>query len=86
MTKEGILELGSVEWLSALLAEFDCQTGTLHRADGEWLDLVVAQGVPEPLMPWNGFSWKSTARPSFAASLFLCLFRLALCAAAGLMF
>jgi len=40
-----------VKWLSALLAEFDCQTGTLHRADGEWLDLVVAKGVPEQLMP-----------------------------------
>lgn len=51
MTKDGALELGSVEWLSALLSEFDCQTGTLHRADGEWLDLVVSQGVPEPLMP-----------------------------------
>ncbi len=51
MTKEGTLELGSVKWLSALLAEFDCQTGTLHRADGEWLDLVVAKGVPEQLMP-----------------------------------
>ena len=40
-----------MKWLSALLAEFDCQTGTLHRADGEWLDLVVAKGVPEQLMP-----------------------------------
>ena len=38
-------------WLSELLENFDCQTGTLHRADGEWLDLVVAQGVPETLMP-----------------------------------
>jgi GAF domain-containing protein len=37
-------------WLSELLEEFGCQTGTLHRADGEWLDLVVARGVPEALM------------------------------------
>lgn len=28
-----------------------CQTGTLHRSDGEWLDLVAAIGVPEALMP-----------------------------------
>lgn len=39
------------DWLSEVLEHFDCQTGTLHRADGEWLDLVVAQGVPETLMP-----------------------------------
>lgn len=38
-------------WLSELLEKSGCQTGTLHRADGEWLDLVVAQGVPESLMP-----------------------------------
>ena len=51
MTNESGCELGSEAWLSAVLADFECQTGTLHRADGEWLDLVVAQGVPEQLMP-----------------------------------
>ncbi|MFC7338427.1 GAF domain-containing protein [Haloferula chungangensis] len=51
MTRELTSGLGSADWLSALLADFDCQTGTLHRADGEWLDLVVAQGVPDQLMP-----------------------------------
>ncbi|MBK1828391.1 GAF domain-containing protein [Haloferula rosea] len=38
-------------WMTAVLADFGCETGTLHRADGEWLDLVAAIGVPEPLMP-----------------------------------
>jgi putative methionine-R-sulfoxide reductase with GAF domain len=38
-------------WLAGVLASFDCQTGTLHRADGEFLDLVAQVGVPEPLLP-----------------------------------
>lgn len=38
-------------WLAAVMADFGCLTGTLHKADGEWLDLVVAIGVPESLMP-----------------------------------
>lgn len=38
-------------WLAPVLEAFCCQTGTLHRADGEFLDLVVAIGVPEVLMP-----------------------------------
>jgi hypothetical protein len=38
-------------WLGQVMGGFGCVTGTLHRADGEWLDLVVAIGVPEPLMP-----------------------------------
>ncbi len=38
------------ERLGEVLAEFGCQTGTLHRADGEWLELVCAIGVPEELM------------------------------------
>ncbi len=38
-------------WLGEVLGGFGCQTGTLHKADGEWLDLVAAIGVPEPLMP-----------------------------------
>ncbi len=37
------------EKLGEVLAEFGCQTGTLHRAEGEWLDLVCAIGVPEEL-------------------------------------
>lgn len=32
------------------MAEFGCQTGTLHRAEGEWLYLVAQVGVPEFLM------------------------------------
>lgn len=32
------------------MAEFGCQTGTLHRAEGEWLYLVAQIGVPEFLM------------------------------------
>ncbi len=32
------------------MAEFECQTGTLHRAEGEWLHLVASIGVPEFLM------------------------------------
>ena len=38
-------------WLAGVLAEFSCQTGTLHRADGEFLDLVAHVGVPEMLIP-----------------------------------
>lgn len=38
-------------WLADVLASFGCQTGTLHRADGEFLDLVAQVGVPEPLLP-----------------------------------
>ncbi|MDP0490366.1 MAG: GAF domain-containing protein [Verrucomicrobiota bacterium JB023] len=39
-------------WLQAVLAEFDCQTGTLHRTvEGYSLDLIVAIGVPDHLLP-----------------------------------
>jgi L-methionine (R)-S-oxide reductase len=38
-------------WLAGVLASFNCQTGTLHRADGEFLDLVAQVGVPESLLP-----------------------------------
>ena len=38
-------------WLGEVLGAFGCQTGTLHRADGEFLDLVVQAGVPEFLLP-----------------------------------
>lgn len=38
-------------WLTGVLGHFGCETGTLHRADGEWLDLVVAMGVPDALLP-----------------------------------
>ena len=38
-------------WLADVLASFGCQTGTLHRADGEFLDLVAHVGVPEMLIP-----------------------------------
>lgn len=38
--------------LAEILAEHDCQTGTLHRstADGAFLDLVCQIGVPEGLL------------------------------------
>jgi L-methionine (R)-S-oxide reductase len=36
--------------LQETMAEFGCQTGTLHRAEGEWLYLVAQVGVPEFLM------------------------------------
>ena len=42
------------DWLARVLAEFDCQTGTLHRADGEFLDLVAHRGVPDFLLPKIG--------------------------------
>lgn len=38
--------------LLSILREFDCQTGTLHRADadGRMLELLCQQGVPEALL------------------------------------
>jgi signal transduction protein with GAF and PtsI domain len=36
--------------LREAMAEFGCQTGTLHRAEGEWLHLVAMAGVPEFLL------------------------------------
>ncbi len=40
------------DWLRRILVESGCQTGTLHRsADGRWLELVAAVGVPEKLLP-----------------------------------
>lgn len=41
----------AAQWLAGVLADFSCQTGTLHRADGEFLDLVAHIGVPEMLIP-----------------------------------
>jgi putative methionine-R-sulfoxide reductase with GAF domain len=38
------------EKLKEAMAEFGCQTGTLHRAEGEWLHLVAHAGVPEFLL------------------------------------
>ncbi len=42
-----------VETLAGILAEFHCQTGTLHRtrADGQSLELLCQIGVPEVLIP-----------------------------------
>ncbi|MBC7978975.1 MAG: GAF domain-containing protein [Armatimonadetes bacterium] len=40
----------SEQKLRQVLGEFECQTGTLHRADGEWLYLVSQVGVPEFLL------------------------------------
>ena len=36
--------------LREAMEEFGCQTGTLHRAEGEWLHLVAQVGVPEFLL------------------------------------
>ncbi|QTN31741.1 GAF domain-containing protein [Akkermansiaceae bacterium] len=36
--------------LKDAMDEFSCQTGTLHRAEGEWLHLVAHAGVPEFLL------------------------------------
>ena len=36
--------------LKAAMDEFGCQTGTLHRAEGEWLFLLSQHGVPEVLL------------------------------------
>jgi L-methionine (R)-S-oxide reductase len=36
--------------LKEAMEEFGCQTGTLHRAEGEWLHLVAYAGVPEFLL------------------------------------
>lgn len=38
------------EKLRKAMEDFACQTGTLHRADGEWLFLVSQSGVPEFLI------------------------------------
>ena len=36
--------------LKEVMDKFDCQTGTLHRADGEWLLIVSHVGVPDSLV------------------------------------
>ncbi len=36
--------------LKAAMDEFECQTGTVHRAEGELLHLVSYEGVPEFLV------------------------------------
>ena len=36
--------------LKEAMEEFDCQTGTVHRTEGEWLLLVAYAGVPEFLL------------------------------------
>lgn len=41
-------------WLEGVLTEFACQTGTLHRSDGTFLELVAHRGVPEFLLPKIG--------------------------------
>ncbi len=40
------------DWLKNTLAEFDCQTGTIHRTtgDGKTLSLVCQIGVPDTLL------------------------------------
>lgn len=41
---------GAEQKLREAMAEFGCQTGTLHRAEGEWLHLVAMAGVPDFLL------------------------------------
>ncbi len=36
--------------LKEAMEEFDCQTGTVHQTEGEWLLLVAYAGVPEFLL------------------------------------
>ena len=36
--------------LQEAMQEFGCQTGTVHRAEGQWLHLVSHAGVPEFLI------------------------------------
>jgi len=36
--------------LKEAMEEFDCQTGTVHQKEGEWLLLVAYAGVPEFLL------------------------------------
>ncbi|HET7324213.1 MAG TPA: GAF domain-containing protein [Halococcus sp.] len=36
--------------LHEFLEEFDCVSGTLHRADGEYLKLVAHEGIPESVL------------------------------------
>lgn len=39
-------------WLTEVLAQFNCQTGTLHRSpDGETLQLITSLGVPAHVLP-----------------------------------
>lgn len=38
------------KFLQATLNEFSCNTGTLHRAKGEVLELVASIGVPEMIL------------------------------------
>ncbi|BDS06524.1 hypothetical protein NT6N_15640 [Oceaniferula spumae] len=38
------------EILRAAMEEFGCQTGTLHKAEGEWLLLVCQAGIPDSLL------------------------------------
>lgn len=38
-------------WLAEVLAQFDCQTGTLHRShDSQTLHLITSIGVPDHLL------------------------------------
>jgi len=36
--------------LKVVMEEFECQTGTLHRAETKWLHLVSQAGVPDFLL------------------------------------
>jgi signal transduction protein with GAF and PtsI domain len=51
MTPEFSHPEGTRAWLGEVLQSFACQTGTLHKADGEFLDLIVQIGVPDFLIP-----------------------------------
>lgn len=51
MTHDFERAVDAANWLAQVLADFGCETGTLHRADGSFLDLVVHRGVPDFLLP-----------------------------------
>jgi L-methionine (R)-S-oxide reductase len=38
------------KFLQDTISEFDCVSGTLHRMEGNTLELVAYQGIPEPII------------------------------------
>ena len=38
------------QYLRDVLAEFECVSGTIHRAGDEGLELVAHEGIPEPVL------------------------------------
>ena len=38
------------QYLRDVLAEFECVSGTIHRAGGDSLELVAHEGIPKPVL------------------------------------